>query len=131
MSNHVGDVMPGLSQKIESCLENRDTTKALEVWSKNAEKLLASSLVTEGGERRSFGAKFFGRGAACPMVKSSLWEPRFKEGRPGDFNIGHDTPSLRCRMMLKQVRRLHWLNMTPRLSICLQRHAGVNVACRW
>ena len=109
LSKNVGDVMPGLSQQIDSCLENGDTTKAFEVWSKNAENMLASSLVTEGGERRSFGAKFFGRGAACPLVKSSLWEPRFKEGRPGDFNIGHDTPSLRCRLMLKQVRRLQTL----------------------
>ena len=106
LSKNVGDVMPGLSQQIDSCLENGDTTKAFEVWSKNAENMLASSLVTEGGERRSFGAKFFGRGAACPLVKSSLWEPRFKDG---DFNIGHDTPSLRCRLMLKQVRRLQTL----------------------
>ena len=109
IEGNAGHVGSQVSSQIPVALERGDTSGAFQIWSDAAERLLANALVDEKGSPLVCDKRYFGRGRNIHFVKSSLWEPRVKSGRPGDFRLDCDTPTLQCRRLLKQVRRLKTL----------------------
>ena len=77
--------------------ENLDS--ALALWSRAAENCLFESLRPD--KHHLAGVGDFG--LYIPP------EPRLKAGRPGDFQLAGDTPTLMCRQRLRQCRRLQTL----------------------
>ena len=63
----------------------------------------------------------------CWSVRASLCKPRLKTGRPGDFQLSGDTPTMLCRQRLRQCRRLQTL---CRL-VSKDAPDHVQIACTW
>ena len=84
---------------VAAAIQQGNLDSALTLWSRAAEssekQYLANNAVSRCGGFKS--------------VRTSLCEPRLKAGRPGDFRLPSDTPTLVCRQRLRQCRRLQTL----------------------
>ena len=106
LEQHGQDAPLTYEQGVVQALHQRDEDKALKLWAEAAESVFSKSCCNEEGFRRKMSEAHFGRCQNQQPTKVRAFEPRYKQGRPGDDKLPFDTPTLRARSFLKQARRL-------------------------
>ena len=109
---------------VAMAIHQEDLSSALTLWSRAAENSLFESL---RHDRHHLANNAVSRCGGFRSVRTSLCEPRLKTGRPGDFQLSGDTPTMLCRQRLRQCRRLQTL---CRL-VSKDAPDHVQIACTW
>ena len=100
---------PNFSQKFRDAIQKCDVQQAAQLWTNQAEEVLATSARDSEGKCVHFPPSHFGRNKGPKIINSPLSAPILRPARQSEPNPTAAQGPTRYRQHLKQYRRIHTL----------------------